>query len=507
MTSATDMSLGLAVPARTESRRWGPTLATLVLALAAVLASHAATVESAVSVWLRSNTYTYAWVVLPTLAYVLWHNRRRLAVLPVTGSAWGIVAAALCGLAWIAADWLNISEGRQLALIGGIAAVVLAAVGPAAFRALMPSLALLVFLVPTGRFLINPLKHLLIAVQQTVAGLAGLPFKRDGFTFAVGPNDYVIIDDCTGLPYLLVGLFLGLSLSLLIYRSWWRIAVLTLAGGALGVLANMLRITSIVVYDYATNSELTLTEHGYFEMPAVLLCFGALMMVFARLRHEPAGVSGPEEAGPARRSRGPVVPGLLAMALLTAGPLMNRLGAQSADMAADNVVALPASMAHWTKLDGAPDWRPSTALPESAAVAAAYGRDGRRMSLFVAEARWHGDKISGAVVDLTHDGARSYGGEEILSACAPKSPGAATGTCRDVRHIRLVLYGSKAVRHIYTVFTVGDGSMVSTLQFRLRRAWAALNGDAETARMIAIASDETPGLNPTELGALFAALL
>ena len=142
------------------SHGWWPLLVAIALGFVAMLIAHSATVAETITTWNRSETYKFAWAVLPTLVYLLWHNRQRLAMLTPSPSASGIVAATACGALWIAGDLLNIAEGRQLALVAAICAVVLAAVGWSVFRALLPFLCLLVFLVPTGRFLLAPLKQI-----------------------------------------------------------------------------------------------------------------------------------------------------------------------------------------------------------------------------------------------------------------------------------------------------------------------------------------------------------
>ena len=211
---------------RPTAARWS-VLAALALALAAMLGTHAETVAHAVSVWNSSDTYQIAWVVLPTLAYLIWHHRARFGAAPLTGSALGVLAAGVCAVLWMAGDLMNIAEARHFALVAGICATVYAALGWPFLRMVAPFLTLLVFLVPTGTFLLTPLKYAVIGFAKAFAFLTGIPFENEGFRIYVGAQRYVVIDACAGLPYVLMGLFLGLTLGLLLYRRWWRIAALT----------------------------------------------------------------------------------------------------------------------------------------------------------------------------------------------------------------------------------------------------------------------------------------
>ncbi len=235
---------------------WFPALVAVTLGIAGVLGAHAPTVIEIGGTWASSTTYQYGWAVLPTLGCVLWYSRRRLAATSPAANLIGVAAATLAALLWLAADVLNVSEGRQVALVGSVAAIVMAAVGWQVFRRLLPFLALLAFVIPTGEFLLLPLRRLTVAFIEGFAYVSGLPFAREGFSLYFDGQRYVVVDSCAGLPFVLVGLFLGLTFALLLYRSEGRIIALTLAGGVLGILANAIRVVAIVATDYVHGTQL-----------------------------------------------------------------------------------------------------------------------------------------------------------------------------------------------------------------------------------------------------------
>jgi hypothetical protein len=154
MTDATISTISAPMPRLVAMRGWRPTLIVIGFGLAALLVAHGDTVGETVAIWNRTQSYRFAWAVIPTLAYLIWHNRQRLAAFTPTGSLLGVAAAAVSGAIWIMGDLLNFAEVRQFAVVAGISAIVLAAVGRVVFRELLPFLALLVFLVPTGGFLL-----------------------------------------------------------------------------------------------------------------------------------------------------------------------------------------------------------------------------------------------------------------------------------------------------------------------------------------------------------------
>lgn len=488
-------------PARAGELGWRPVLAAIGLALSAMLVVHGATVSATVATWTRSS-YAFCWAVLPTLAYALWHNRRRLRALAPSASLSGIVAASACGVLWLAGDLLNIAAARQVALVAATWAIVLAAVGPAAFRALMPFLSLLVFLVPVGAVLTTPLKHIAVALTRGYAAVAGLPFRTEGFSIFVGTQRYVVIDYCAALPQVLLGLFLGSALGLLVYRRWWKIGAMALLGGGLAVLANALRISGIITYDYLTGSQLTLAQHALFELPALVFGVGALLAVYARLAPET-----PRET--AARAPAPV-PGawlrcagaaLVAAALVSAAPLLRPDRPQPAAGAAAGP-ALPATASGWTRQSVeavAADWRPKARMATVRVSRAGYARGGRRIAVFAAQATSRRDKLSGGAVDLAGDESWMPAVQRRLSVCADDR-------CLEVRYAKLLFRESRRVRHIYAVNVLGEDVIASAFSFRLRRAWAALKGAPGRARLIAIATEEPGGLAPEEVIRLLRAL-
>lgn len=478
-------------------RNWQRTAAILAIALVGMLTAHLQTVYGTVAIWSRTQTYSFAWAVLPTLAYLVWHNRARLVQQVPSGSLFGVLVAGICAVAWFAGDLLNIAEAKQLALVSAIGAVVFAAVGWHAFRVLLPFLVLLVFLVPTGAFLVMPLKHLSITLVGLYASLAGLPFVPDGFAFFVGPQRYVVINDCAALPYLLVGLFTGLSLALLIYRRWWKITAAALFAGGLALLANGVRISSIITYDYVTGSELTLSQHEYFQWLAVALNFLILFAVFARLTPD----SPPEKTSPVPR-QAPARSAAPAVAAAVLVALVSLIGTDRSATSTDNLAIrqLPSNVSGWTKQDPTSDWHPRSWADATLALLSDYTRGGQRIAVFVAQPKTGQDKVSGGAIDLMGD-TREWmpSSQAVISLCTE-------GRCNDVRYVRQLLRDSDRVRHVYSVFANGAELTTSVLQFRFRRAWARLTGESPRALMIAISTEQAEGLKEDEIAALLSAL-
>lgn len=495
----------LAAYARLGARRtaWPWALAGVSLGLAALATTYRSTALEMIQLWRVNPTYGYAWAVVPSLAYLLWHHRSRFAcVAPAPGIA-GIFAGAACGVVWLIAHLANLAVGREAALVAATICLVLAATGWKVFRQLAPFLALLLLLVPAGDLLIPPLKWLTVHTLATASALAAIPHSIDGNVLYTGSNRYVVIDDCAGLPILLSSLFLALTFGLLVYRSVWKIALFALLGIACGIATNGLRVLSIVAVDWVQGTQMDLSSHAYFEWLALALALGVLFAVLAHVMPEE---DGPENAtaqvdegvGP-RCFLAVSCAALLAVAIpQLAVAHVARQDASALLQQPESNIALPERLAQWTRRGKSNGWNPAPRLPIPH-EAARYLMDGREFTVFVAASDVTSRKITGYSIDLIGPGAWREAKRDVLRSCT-------AGSCGNIQVLELLRRDSPDVRRVYYVYAI-DGTFADTaLRLQLRLAWARLFGARPTARLIALASDGKTVLQTEEIVQLFAAL-
>ena len=494
---AQQATVDAALPSSANARLNPAAIIALTVGIITALWAHQASVAEAVAVWNRTDTYRFSWVVLPTVLFLIWYRRPHLGHASSNGHVWGVAGAAAAVIVWLAADLMNISEGRQLALLAGVLAIVLASVGLSAFRQLMPTLALLVFLVPTGGFLLTPLKLIAVRLLGLFASVFGMPFASDGFTVFIGEQRYVVIDDCAGLPYVLIGLFLGLTLGLLIFRRAWKIVTMALLGGALAVLGNSIRIISIAVYDHLTGAELDFAGHVAIERPVMGFAFITLFAIFAFLRADPDFARSPTQCSDAIARRAPIFACLLAASIVALTP--PAWGAYQRGLgASERLAVLPATLAGWTQESKRLDWKPRAS--DASLQLSGYSRGSQSIAVFLAQAQNWRDKISDGGVDLKGDGDWMLSAQSILPVCSELA-------CRDIRYSKYVWPDSDRVRHVYSVHAIGAWTTVSTMSLRFHRAWALIKGMAPTPQLVAVAFDGSESLAHAELAGVFERLL
>jgi len=456
------------------------------------------TVVELVSIWSSSTSYSYAWLVFPALAYLLWHHRQRFIVDQPTWSFWGIAGAASCGVTWLVFDLLNIGFGRQFAFVAAIPCLVLAAVGRRVFARVAPSLALLALLIPSGDFLLPPLKFLTVNILMAAASLANIPHSHDGLVMLFGSNRYVVIDDCAGLPYVLTTTFLGLTFGLLMYRSTWRVGFFALLGIGCGILANGVRVISIAVLDWIDGTRMELSSHIAFQWAGfafgIALMF-VMLMFFPSEPEEPTLRAQGRRAGAGGRS---LVAALSATVLMVSIPRVGLAHIDSGDETPRSLTGaealLPERFVGWTKRDDEVAWRPAPRRPMPYALGH-YARGNQEIAVFVAAPERQKDKVFGFAIDLMGPGQWFEANRRSLGNCV-------VPICGAVHALEFDRQFSSDVRHVYYVYALDDRIIGSALQLQLQRAWNTLVRAPRQARIVAVASDggmELPAVDIVEV--------
>lgn len=232
----------------------------LFVSVVAVVAIFAQTAGTAIAQWENSSAYSYAFLVAPISAFLIW--RDRAAFVGTTPRPWApglIMVAAFAGL-WLLADMLSLNEGRHIAFMGMIQGTVLAVIGLGLYRALAFPLLYLWLMVPTGTVLVTPLQHLSHAGSLTLIRLSGIPVFADGMLIEVPEGRFFVAPGCAGLNFILTALALSLLYGKLNYRSAAaRLRCVAIALGA-AVVSNIVRIYLIIVLTQLTHRKLDIAE-------------------------------------------------------------------------------------------------------------------------------------------------------------------------------------------------------------------------------------------------------
>ena len=263
--------------ANAAMRQHGAAWSVIGLCLAVLCVAFAPEIGSAVAIWNRSTAYGHCWLVLPIATWLLWERRACLLTAP-SPAIWPVLLALPLACAWVAADWLGIMEGRQLALVGFIELLLIAGLGWRLWWALSAAFLYLIFLVPFGAFITPALQHFTAWFIAAGLRLLDVPFEADSFQITIPEGVFYVAEACAGLRFLIASIAFGVLYAVTMFRSPWRRAAFIAVACAVPVVANGFRGLGIVLLGHTLGSaEAGAADHMIYG----LVFFSAVIAILA----------------------------------------------------------------------------------------------------------------------------------------------------------------------------------------------------------------------------------
>jgi exosortase A len=305
-----------------NARAWrdhGIALGTIIVLIA--LAFHDA-VSAALQVWIVSPTYSHCFLILPIVAWLIWEKRDALAMIrPAVAPRFLCFGPFLLVLWWLG-ELSAINEVRQFAVIALIQVIVVTFLGVEVLRLLWFPILFLLFLVPTGEYLIAPMQRFATRFVDIFLSLLHIPHYTEGTTFELTNGRFEIAEACAGLRFLVATVTLGVLFSYLVFRKAYKVALFLLACVVVPLIGNGLRCVGIILIAHFSNNEYGAgADHivyGWGFNVAILLM---LIMLGSFFRDDVQDKTYVSRANPKRDSvqRLAMVMGIAA-ALISAGP-------------------------------------------------------------------------------------------------------------------------------------------------------------------------------------------
>jgi exosortase A len=300
---------------------WKIHLAVLGALLLALGVAFFPDIRAAAIVWFEYPAYSHCFLIIPICAWLIWERRDALLSDTPAPMPQALPAAIPFVLLWFVGRFASITEFRQFALIGIAEILILAVLGWHIFRKIAFACLYLVFLVPTGQYLIPPLQDITAKFVQVGLDLAGVTYYQDGLIFELVHGRYEIAEACAGLRFLVATVALGALFAHLMYRRWSKIIIFMIACLVFPVIGNGIRaLLTVIVANYTNNQVAAGFDHIVYGWAFAVMIIFVLMYVGARYRDPeadlplPPGHIRPVQVAPLL---GTALGGLL---LLAAGP-------------------------------------------------------------------------------------------------------------------------------------------------------------------------------------------
>jgi len=249
----------------------------------------------------------------------------------------------------------------------------------------------LFFGVPFGEFMMAPMMDwtadfVVIALQVT-----GIPIYREGLRFVIPSGSWSVVDECSGVRYLIASFMVGTLFAYLNYHSYKRRAVFMLVSLAVPIVANWLRAYIIVMLGHLSGNRIAVgVDHILYGWVFFGIVIFVMFMIGARWAEPddplPQGPVPSPAAGAFDARSGVMVATVLGALLISVAPHLAVWQLQRVERAASipQLSLPPALSAGWVIGDKpALEWAPRWQNP-SAAAHHGYAGPAGRVGLFVA---------------------------------------------------------------------------------------------------------------------------
>ena len=289
--------------------------------------------QSFVAIWdlWQLSTYQYAFLMLPATLYLIWTQRRELAVQEITPS-WSVLAVlVVLTLAWQVGRATAVQAVEHTAAILAVPAIVLLVLGRRIAHTIMFPLVLLLTLIPIGEALTPTLMVITAEIASFLLKLFGVPFTRDGQFMSLAGGNFLVADVCSGVRYLLASVVLALLFGYLNFRSIRTRALFIALTAVTFIIGNGVRAFIVMTVASATDMKyFGGRDHVFFGMGFFAVLLLLLFWIGSRYADPPPPKQIAETEPGAVDMRKVGAAFLAAVLVLAAGLIMQTQRAQAA---------------------------------------------------------------------------------------------------------------------------------------------------------------------------------
>ena len=457
------------------------------LAVLGILALYAPTAASIVSIWIRSETFTHGFLVVPICVWLAWRRRETIAAIPARPWRPGLAIVFAAGALWLVTSAADVLGVKQFALAFMLQAAIVTVVGTRIARATMFPLAFLLFAIPFGEIFVPTLIDWTADFTVAALRLSGVPVYREANMFLIPTGAWSVVETCSGIRYIIASVMIGTIYAALAYRSAIRRAMFMGAAVLVPIVANWLRAYMIVMIGHLSNNKLAVgVDHIIYGW----VFFGLVMLLLfwigsfwqqdgpaAATRAEPATATAPAPATPARTLFVAAVAAMIGAGVWV--PLEASID-RVADLSTPNLPDI-AGANGWQATPAAfTDWKPRY-RGYAAELSQVFRKDGRDVAVYIA---YYRKQSRGS--ELVTSGNQLVGTEDWRWTQSGKASDRIEWTGRPLPVERLDLSGQGGALQTYRLYWVGDTVTASPYMAKALQAWSKLSGRGDDAALIVI---------------------
>lgn len=278
----------IAAAPRVDLRVWGAVAALAVL----IGLSFANCLAALAQRWWNEADYSHGFFVPVFSGYLLWHRRGILAAGKTMGGRWlGVLFLLFSAGVRLASAYLSFPLLDPLALLPCLAGVALVAGGWQALRWSWPAIAFLVFMIPLPGFVAGqlggPLQRLATVSSTYLLQTCGVPATALGNVIWLTKGQIGVVEACNGLRMLITFFAITVGAALVMKNSIWEKLIVVISALAIGLIANVVRITATgMAFEWASPELADKLFHdfaGWLMMPLATVVLFLELHLLSRL--------------------------------------------------------------------------------------------------------------------------------------------------------------------------------------------------------------------------------
>ena len=209
-------------------------------------------------VWTVNETFTHGFLVFPLVIWLVWRNRSQLLSIRPNPEPWALLILVALLFVWLIGAAVDVEIVQQFSMVSIIIASIWLIAGRQVLSYILFPLLFLYFAVPFGQALIPPLMDLTANFTVALIRMVGLPVFQDGLSFSLPTGSWAVVEECSGVRYLIASFLLGSIYAYLNYSSTKKRVIFILLSLFVPVVGNSLRAFGIVMIGHYSGMKLAL---------------------------------------------------------------------------------------------------------------------------------------------------------------------------------------------------------------------------------------------------------
>lgn len=214
------------------------------------------TTVSMIHVWKVNETFTHGFLVFPITFWLIWQKKDQLRLLKVSPEPWVLALFIVLLFGWFISSVVDVQVVQQLSMISIVVTTVWIVAGRQILLSVLFPLMFLFFAVPFGQSFIPPLMEFTANFTVHLVQLSGIPIYRDGLMFTLPSGSWSVVEECSGVRYLIASITMGSIYAYINYASLKKRLIFVLLSLIVPVIGNGLRAYGIVMIGHFSGMEL-----------------------------------------------------------------------------------------------------------------------------------------------------------------------------------------------------------------------------------------------------------